>query len=130
MRLRSCFLLGLQYVCCIRGGEGCVPFALGFQKGNGYRTVDWLGHRMFTGENLWVLVPTFFLHTAHCLSVFDLVVSAPSGRHCVLHLVVGYLKVLVVKGWRASKSRCRKIYVQHWSTYPDVILDIQPKLYK
>ena len=44
-----------------------------------------------------------FLHTTHCLSVFDLAVSAASERHCVFRLVTKYLKVLGVKGWQGLK---------------------------
>ena len=87
VRLLSCFSIDLQYVCCVRGGEGYVPSALGFRKGDGDETADWLGRWTFTGGNSEVLIPTFFLHTTHCLSGFDPVVSATNGRHIffVLH---------------------------------------------
>ena len=60
---------------------------------------------MFTGGNSEVLVPTFFLHTTHCLNVFDLAGSAASGRHCLLRLVAEYLKVLGAKGWQGLKKQ-------------------------
>ena len=42
------------------------------------------------GRESEIRVPMFFLHTTHCLSVFDLVVGAASGRHCVLRLGAEY----------------------------------------
>ena len=51
----SCFLIDLQYVCCVRGGVGSVPYVLGFQKGDGDGTIDGLGRRTITDGNLEVL---------------------------------------------------------------------------
>ena len=63
-----------------------MPSATGLQKGYGDRAINGLGHWAPTGRNSVVLVPVCFLHDIHCLSIFDLAVSAVSGRHCVLRL--------------------------------------------
>ena len=73
-------------------------------RGWGRDSDDGLGRRTFTDENSVVLVPMFFLHTTHCQSALDLIVSATSVRHCVLRLVAEYLKVLGVKRRSASSA--------------------------
>ena len=61
---------------CAQGGVGEDPFALGFRKGGGHGTVDWLWRRTLTGRNSEVLAPMFFLHTTRCLRSFELVGSS------------------------------------------------------
>ena len=75
VRLLFLFMV-LQYFLFACKGESEDPFALGFRKGNGHGTVDWLWRRTLTGRNSEMLAPMFFLHTTRCLRSFELVGSS------------------------------------------------------
>ena len=77
---------------------------LGFGKGD--RLSKRLGCRTSMGGNFEVLVPIFFLHTIHCLNVFDLAVCAASERyyvHALWSSTENCYVVVGVKRWRGIK---------------------------
>ena len=82
----------LQYLCCVQGGDTYHPPTV---PNRGY--LDPLKGLGIGRPQAGIWIPMFFLHTIHCLIVFDPAVSAASGRHCILRLVAEYLKVLGVK---------------------------------